>query len=434
MRKIKIFTLLMLVMMLGACIQKPSFSKAESLRYPIKSDNKIVAIGNFKYSIKENEEAGTCKITWIQIIDTSKKVILEIPESLDGLKVTQIGFEGEVIVGAEDITTKSANIFGMASDISDYYSVWGTQIQQNEVGCIKEIILPDTIQKIERYSFCELKNLEKVNLPKQLESIWSCFEKCPKLTSLHAYEEVEEGLETLILENKWEKFTISKNNSKYKVKSDFLLSKDGKIVYGITKTKKKVRIPKGVKAISAKAFAGNNIKQISIPASVNKIEPYALSCKNATKFNVSKKNKTFAKARNCIYLKKDKSLVAVTMKTKVLKLPKQINKLKNEKISIAGRAIGKIVINHKLNVINVDCFGFGYYEKMTEAGILLYKRSFPKLIGESAYKVIELHVPKKQYKQYKKWLKTYKGKYDIDFYEDASTDYDIRLWRGNCIK
>ncbi len=155
-----------------------------------------------------------------------------------------------------------------------------------------------------------------------------------------------------------------------------------------------------------------------------------MSCKSAAKFTISSKNSIYGKSKNCLYLKKEKSLVAVTMKTSTLNLPKKIKRIKEEGISVAGKRVLKIVVNHSLKEMGLKWCIFENTNKIGDAGIKIYMKGkkVPKLSidleTEELMKQWRLYAPKKVYGKYKKRLKEIKGndRVEVSFKYNAWAD------------
>ncbi len=407
--------------------------------------NYTVVEGECRYYVKELSNDACC-ITGIEVVGTRIPKTLTIPDSFSEKKVTKIGWKNT----SETDYYGSVNIFLMQAPEyfpNEGFSPWGTEQQQKTVSGIEEIILPDSIKEIGEDCFASMVNLKSITLPSNLEKIEEdIFFICENLKEISIPAKVKEGVTYLFdaEQPQWETVTIAKSNSNYKIKNCCLISKNGKEFYCMVYAKNNVRIPNGVKTIKKEAFFNRTVKEIYIPMSVSKIEERALSCKNATNIKVAKKNKTFAKTKNCIYSKKGKKLVAVSMKSKTLVLPKKIKRLTGQGISVAGKSMNKLIINHPLKEIGVKwTVRRGMDSKIGNYYFLdIYMKSgkLPKFkldIEESEYLnrdsvpvCWKLHTPKKIYSKYKKWLKKNVGFLKTNFKDAVNSSADICLLKS----
>ncbi len=249
------------------------------------------------FHVYEPKGENTCWITHIDIENQKESRTLVIPKTIYGKNVIKIGnlpFRDE-----QDIY----NIFGMYVQPGE--NLWGPENKWKEVCHIKEIVLPDTIQEILPGTFAGLMRLEKVRLSTQLKKVGNlAFDGCNNLKSIYIPENVSEGLEEL-LQGNWEEFQISKLNPYYKMENDLLLSKNGKVLYGLTKLKEKVVIPESVEQIKERAFESQTSLDISL----------------------SKGNKVFSFDENCIYTKKGRKLVVAIVVDDVLNISDKVERI-----------------------------------------------------------------------------------------------------------
>lgn len=139
---------------------------------------------------------------------------LEVPEMIDGLKVT----------GLDDGIFQGRNF--------------------------TEIILPDTLTSIGDEAFSGCYELESIHIPASVTSIGEfAFENCWKLKNL----------------------SVARDNPDYKSENQIIYSKDGSVLVACP-VAKEIEIPSTVTKIGASAFSGNiNIEHIVIPESVSEL-------------------------------------------------------------------------------------------------------------------------------------------------------------------
>lgn len=150
--------------------------------------------------------------------------VLEIPESIDGKKVTEIG--DETFSGAK----------------------------------FSEILLPNTLTTIGEFAFSGCKNLEKITIPASVASIGaSVFADCTGM----------------------KKISVAQDNPYYKEEGQVIYSKDGKTLVTCP-TAGEVSIPNTVTKIEEYAFYYNsNLQKIVIPESVTQMGEGAFgNCSN----------------------------------------------------------------------------------------------------------------------------------------------------------
>ena len=140
---------------------------------------------------------------------------------------------------------------------------------------------PAKIKKIGEAAFQNANALENIDLPEGLEEIQKdAFNKCTSLTEIGIPASVNKIAPTGFQQaEKLEKFTVNKNNTVYSSVDGFLLSKDKKTLVSFPPAKAGTYytlLPPTIETIGAQAFyAINNLKNITIPEKVNKIEKFA---------------------------------------------------------------------------------------------------------------------------------------------------------------
>ena len=136
---------------------------------------------------------------------------------------------------------------------------------------------------------------------------------------------------------KWKKVKISSKNKTYKVKSGCLLSKNGKILYGLVYKKKRVVVPKTVTEINTAdtrdtvensigdhgmSFRGCEI--LVLPKSVKKISIFSYSM---MKVEVDSASKYFASKDGSVYSKKDGTLVWLYQTDGIYNIPDGVKEI-----------------------------------------------------------------------------------------------------------
>lgn len=158
--------------------------------------------------------------------------------------------------------------------------------------------MPEGIKSLRKDSFRLAKNVEIVNLPDSLNKIedWT-FRDCSNLQTINIGKNVSSISATFLAINYKPKVTIDKDNNYYQIENDILYSKDKKtlirVLYEISgdmtidsdietigtsafygqRKMTKIIIPEGVKEIKANAFHYcSTLQKVEIPSTVEKIE------------------------------------------------------------------------------------------------------------------------------------------------------------------
>ena len=135
---------------------------------------------------------------------------------------------------------------------------------------------------------------------------------------------------------KWKKVKISSKNKTYKVKNGCLLSKNGKVMYGLVYKKKRVVVPKTVTAIETDgtrdtahsetvhglAFLG--CETLVLPKSVEKVRIFSYSM---MKVEVDSGSQYFASKDGSLYDKKDGRLVWLYQTDGIFDIPDGIREI-----------------------------------------------------------------------------------------------------------
>ena len=359
---------------------------------PVRAEKKKV--GTLRYEYKAIDKK-TCWITKIEILNKEKAKVIRIPSNLDGKRVVKLGDDNDgnnVEIGV--------NIFDVERNDAGGYSF---QDVYEKTKAVKEIILPDTLEEVTRNCFKWLPQLKKITIP-------------AKLKTGGRY----------LCDTKWTSFQVAKNNPYYKVSKGFLLSKSGKTVYGLTKKKKKVKIPDGVEKIGEAAFLNCKADSIYLPKSINGIGYQAFrNDKKVVELSISKNNKRYAMKGDCLYSKKSGRLVAAINRNNKLVIPNGVTKLK-EGVSVIG--IGKkemkkeenygaftdIIIPKSVTRLEegwIFNFFLGHTIKGRK-GCLYFKGTKPPKTERMPTNII-VYVPAKAYNAYKKELKSEHYRLDL---------------------
>ena len=278
-----------------------------------KAEAKSYKAGKFKYQYKN-----TKKGVWItKITPLSSKGIskLNIPAKVKGKKVVKLGNTKDKY-GTDD---EARNIFGLMMCDPDgvgNFVISNTKAQKR-IEKIKKINLPSSIVSITPRCFYYVQDGKEINIPKGV-----------KKEVVNQFTRV-----------KWKKVKISSKNKTYKLKSGCLLSKNGKILYGLVYKKKKLIVPKTVTEINTSdsrdtventmgdhglAFFGCETMVIS--KNVEKINFYIYNC-SLMKVEVDPANKYFAAKDGSLYNKKNGKLIWLHQNDGIYNIPDGVKKI-----------------------------------------------------------------------------------------------------------
>ena len=278
-----------------------------------KAEAKSYKAGKFKYQYKN-----TKKGVWItKITPLSSKGIskLNIPAKIKGKKVVKLGNTKDKY-GTDD---EARNIFGLMMCDPDgvgNFVISNTKAQKR-IEKIKKINLPSSIVSITPRCFYYVQDGKEINIPKGV-----------KKEVVNQFTRV-----------KWKKVKISSKNKTYKLKSGCLLSKNGKILYGLVYKKKKLIVPKTVTEINTSdsrdtventmgdhglAFLGCETMVIS--KNVEKINFYIYNC-SLMKVEVDPANKYFASKDGSLYNKKNGKLIWLHQNDGIYNIPDGVKEI-----------------------------------------------------------------------------------------------------------
>ena len=278
-----------------------------------KAEAKSYKAGKFKYQYKN-----TKKGVWItKITPLSSKGIskLNIPAKIKGKKVVKLGNTKDKY-GTDD---EARNIFGLMMCDPDgvgNFVISNTKAQKR-IEKIKKINLPSSIVSITPRCFYYVQDGKEINIPKGV-----------KKEVVNQFTRV-----------KWKKVKISSKNKTYKLKSGCLLSKNGKILYGLVYKKKKLIVPKTVTEINTsdsrdtvENTIGDHVlaffvcETIVISKNVEKINCYIYNC-SLMKVEVDPANKYFASKDGSLYNKKNGKLIWLHQSDGIYNIPDGVKEI-----------------------------------------------------------------------------------------------------------
>ena len=200
-------------------------------------------------SYTPNPDGETCTVTGI---GKCTDAVLNIPATIDGLRVTAIG----------------AQAFKSCMQL-------------------KEVVLPDTVIRVENFAFFMCENLESITLSQALESIGESAFFCSALTGLELPATVKQ-VDILMIAGcrSLTSLSVAEQNPVFYSEGNCIIERESKkLVLGCNTSV----IPEGVTAIAKHAFQDvYQLSQITLPESVTKIEEYAFNgCSGLTSITLS---------------------------------------------------------------------------------------------------------------------------------------------------
>lgn len=267
--------------------------------------------GDLTYTIRMSQDANKVWITKITFSGDSVEKI-QIPEEFDDAPVVRIGKPGK---GNEYYTVVGTTVCPDNNKDGEYSDLDGEDLKSaSKMKNVKEIVLPDTVERLEEGSFSGFKNLEKINLPDGIKSLtpylfYGCYHIC--------------------------EFGQGGINSHYKNENDFIIKKStGDILYaplGLSNMK----VPEGVRTLPKYFLRYSSVKKISLPKSLASIGNYALDGPELESISLDEGNKKYKERIGCIVTSNEKRLVAVASETGIISIPEKVTSLE------AGISMGR---------------------------------------------------------------------------------------------
>ena len=391
----------------------PNHVSAES---QVKSGAIYVTDGAFTYEGCLSENRTECRIKSVRI-DASKgsTKILTFPAQIQGIPVTAIGAE---VRSGEEYDDDLKNIFGQW--VEPWHDIDGFNKSMKN---IESVIVPDSVKVLGPAAFSGMREVKTIKLSKFIKTIPGyAFYHCKSVRKVALPEAVKqleygafsecEALMTL---------SVPKNNKKFTVQNNMLLSKNKRKLLWVTPAQKSVRVPKTVRTICTNALVDSKAKQLHIGKNVSKIEMSGVNGASVSKVTIDKKNKTYAKKGSCIYKRKNGALAVGIVKKQRLTVNKKVKYIPDE-ISLCGYDNGLYVIDFaasvkkmKSNWIELCNTEYNALDNKRKTKIYFRSAKPPKIIiTDSAVACLptdfRLYVPGKAVKSYKKWVKKHKGK------------------------
>ncbi|MCR5797069.1 MAG: leucine-rich repeat domain-containing protein [Eubacterium sp.] len=330
-----------------------TFSNAEEIKG--KLDNiKIVKLGDGITAQASFDDTGV-SLKKINLSKKCKRIV--IPEKIEGKPVVRLA--SSATDSESNLDDEMTNLFGKVFEpAEDGDLTVEERFPANNV-FVKEIVLPDTVSYIGKRCFAGLINLKKVNIPLNTKSIEEeTFARCEKLKQITLPKKIEKIDKTAFVYCKsLEKIHVKKGNKNFIEKGDFILRGDKKTAFMLSRRKKCVVVPEGVKYFDRGTF-----DELT-----------------AQKIVVSKKNKILSSDNNCVYKKKGKVLVAAISSNKKKFVISSKVKVLSDTIAWGGFA-RKVILPSTIKKICGN-WKWGLYSDNNNQLIVFKRNNPPKVSG-----------------------------------------------------
>lgn len=418
-KTIKTILILAMILFLAPChtTQAMEISATETAKISWRKSPVWVSKGGREYEAYLSKDKKYSWITHVSEINSNPKMdstIIHFPKKIKGATVVKIGSKGEE-------ADAHWNIMGV---LSEPWHGWdGNDHGEAIMYQIEKVIMPSTVTTFSETVFSGFRNLKSITLPDNLEII-------PNYTFYHcaSLEQVvlPKNLKTIEINafkkcNALKQITISDNSRKYICKHNLLLSKNKKTLIWAAPGKRRVIIPEGVKILAKNALQLSRARKVSIPASVNRIRDGALNGRKIHTITLSKDNKRYGKARNCIYSKKTERLVCAICRNGTVELPKEV-KYMTANVSHAGTDIKELIIPKTFKKFKKGCFGYsgihGLYNFSGGSFTVTFLSKTPPEAEKGSFNLFSTYfVPEGSLETYQNWYEAFGEDYYIEWKE-----------------
>lgn len=151
---------------------------------------------------------------------------------------------------------------------------------------LQQIILPESIERIQSYAFKNCCGLYSINIPQHVQFIGKgAFFNCRYLNEMYLPNSLSSIGQSPFAYDKFDSFEIAPDNPFFQIKNNALLNKDGKILHSMQyKCKGEYQVPHGVEVIEQQAFVKCcMITSLILPSSLKQIKSDAfIECYSLT--------------------------------------------------------------------------------------------------------------------------------------------------------
>ena len=297
------FTLLTTIITFCFGFPKTAYAEEEQQTLPIsRSDD------GFIYSVKDDNTVILYEIT----LDDQNSGTVNIPETIDGKSVTEIG-EG-ILAYLEEIfiprTVTSIPVFRrdyyeselkniiVADDNPVFSSDNGVLFDKNKEKIIiypankedNSYSIPDGVKEICDYAFARCENLRSITLADSVEILGVGAFSHSQIEEMKITRNVKEIGDGALADIPSERYEIDSENNFFKISNEALYSSDGHILISIPNNvlSQEYSVDEGTEIISAEAFnTQEQLLRVTLPDSLNQIGNYAFDdCNNLENINI----------------------------------------------------------------------------------------------------------------------------------------------------
>lgn len=283
-----------------------------------------VTKGKFKFYAHLSKNK---KKSWVYLVKPKKKkaspTSLKFPKKIKKAAVTRIGADMSIMGDGDNEFYK--NIFDVWVEYAhgcDGYCRANSKIKTmslppaltqidytsfSGMSALTKVRIPDKVKVLHAETFYGCRKLKEVKLPKNLSSFsnYLCFDDCPKL----------------------DKVTLSRKNKKYTVSNDILMSKDNKTLIWAIPKKTTITVPNTIETIESGAFFNSQVKNIKLGKYVTNLKSGSIMGTKIETISIDEENPAYAVDGQCIYNKRDASLVVGIAKNAQLVISDKVKKL-----------------------------------------------------------------------------------------------------------
>lgn len=337
---------------------------------------------------------------------------LEFPSKINGKKI--ISIRADVVDSDQEFYR---NIFGVYVEPAHEVDGSNEYIQK-----IPQLILPSEVEEIADSALSGLNGIKEIKLPDSLKSLEeNAFYGCDALTKVIFPKNWKlDSKDAFSCCKKIQTIEFPGNESAFVTKNHLVYTKNLKSCVWVPSGLTKVSILDGSKEITVGSFNDSNVRNLSIPASVEKIGAQGFDGKYLNTIQVDSKNDTFAMDKTNLYNKKTKELVFVIVKDGKAEISEKVEKITNNAALVGN---GKDTENRiKVNLpITVKELGKDWddFAKSAVEFYFHWKETMPKFVdsNEEYFPTFtNLYVPKGYLSNYLACIKKDERKF-YDFYE-----------------
>lgn len=380
-----------------------------------------VTKGKFKFYAHLSKDK---KKSWVYLVKPKKKkaspTSLKFPKKIKKAAVTRIGADMSIMGDNDPQFYK--NIFDIWVEYA--HGVDGFCRANSK---IRTMLLPSTVTQIDDTSFSGMRALTKVRIPDKVKVLHAeTFYGCKKLKEVKLPKNLSSFSNYLCFADcpKLDKVTLSRKNKKFAVSNDMLMSKDKKTMIWAIPKKTTITVPDTVQSIESGAFFNSQVKNIQLGKEVTNLKSGSISGTKIETVTIAEENPVYAVDGQCIYNKRNDSLVVGIAKNEQLVISDKVKKLTK-----AASLCGSLSEERQLCLLDIPAsvvwLGKNWDDVLSVSALAkVYFRGAtpPQVEKRGGYYAASLpvfcdiYVPKASLSLYKNWYKK------LELYEDTEKE------------